>query len=100
MNSKSNYEYTYIYVAYITLKNGKRLYARNYGKRAFRIRVKKQNNFEGLWWFALLFIFIIDLLQNIMTLQLIILSIYDIIKLMTNDPAAVGANMKYFISVI
>lgn len=34
-------EYTYIFVAYITLKNGKRLYARNYGKRAFRIRVKK-----------------------------------------------------------
>lgn len=41
MDSALNEEYTYIYVAYITLKNGKRIYARNYGKRAFRIRVKK-----------------------------------------------------------
>lgn len=41
MDSTLNEEYTYIYVAYITLKNGKRIYARNYGKRAFRIRVKK-----------------------------------------------------------
>ncbi len=32
--------YHYIYVAFITLRNGKRLYARNYGKRAFRILVK------------------------------------------------------------
>lgn len=28
------------YVAYITLKNGKRLYAKAYGKRAFRILVR------------------------------------------------------------
>lgn len=41
MNNTQNDEYIYIFVAYITLKNGKRIYARNYGKRAFRIRVKK-----------------------------------------------------------
>lgn len=29
-----------IFVAYITLKNGRRLYARNYGLRAFAIWVK------------------------------------------------------------
>ena len=28
--------YHYIFVAYITLRNGKRLYAKKYGKRAFR----------------------------------------------------------------
>jgi len=32
--------YHYIYVAFITLRTGKRIYARNYGKRAFRILVK------------------------------------------------------------
>ena len=34
---------TYIYVAFITLKNEKKLYARNYGKKAFRIKVKSKN---------------------------------------------------------
>lgn len=34
---------TYIYVAFITLKNGKKLYARSYGKKAFRIKVKSKN---------------------------------------------------------
>lgn len=29
----------YIYVAYITTKNGQRLYAKQYGKKAFRIWV-------------------------------------------------------------
>lgn len=29
----------YIFCAYITLKNGIRIYARNYGKKAFRIFV-------------------------------------------------------------
>ncbi len=29
----------YIFVAYITLKNGRRLYARDYGLKAFRIAV-------------------------------------------------------------
>jgi hypothetical protein len=29
-----------IFVAYITLKNGRRLYARNYGRKAFAIWVK------------------------------------------------------------
>lgn len=34
----------YVYVAYITLRNGKRLYASHYGKKAFRIRVKDDPN--------------------------------------------------------
>lgn len=34
---------TVIYTAYVTLKNGKRIYARNYGLRAFRIHVKNAN---------------------------------------------------------
>ncbi len=32
----------YIYVAFITLRNGKRIYARQYGHKAFRIAVKKR----------------------------------------------------------
>ncbi len=32
----------YIYTAYITLKNGKRLYASQYGLKAFRIRVRRK----------------------------------------------------------
>ena len=32
----------YIYTAYITLKNGKRLYARQRGLKAFRIPVKRK----------------------------------------------------------
>lgn len=32
--------YRYIFVAFITLKNGKRIYAKSRGKRAFRILVK------------------------------------------------------------
>ena len=31
----------YIYVAFITLRNGKRIYARQYGHKAFRIAVKR-----------------------------------------------------------
>ncbi len=37
--SKSNVEY--IYTAFITLKNGKRIYASQYGLKAFRIPVSK-----------------------------------------------------------
>lgn len=37
-NDKSNGRW--VYTAYITLKNGKRIYARQYGKKAFRIWVK------------------------------------------------------------
>jgi len=37
----ANEEYEIIFVAFITLKNGKRLYARNYGKTAFPIKVRK-----------------------------------------------------------
>ncbi len=32
----------YIFVAFITLRNGKRIYAKQYGLRAFRIRVKRK----------------------------------------------------------
>ena len=31
----------YIYVAYITLRNGQRIYAKQYGLKAFRIPVKR-----------------------------------------------------------
>lgn len=31
----------YKYCSYITLKNGKRIYARNYGKKAFRFWVNE-----------------------------------------------------------
>lgn len=34
----------YLYVAFITLRNGKRLYASHYGKKAFRIAVKDDPN--------------------------------------------------------
>lgn len=39
MNSNRNNDVKYIYVAFIT-RNGKRIYARQYGYRAFRIAVK------------------------------------------------------------
>lgn len=39
VNSK---EYEVIYRAYITLRNGKRLYAAAYGLKAFPIRVRKK----------------------------------------------------------
>ena len=32
----------YIFTAYITLKDGSRIYAKDYGKRAFRIWVNKR----------------------------------------------------------
>lgn len=32
--------YQVVFVAYITLRNGKRIYASQYGKKAFPIRVK------------------------------------------------------------
>lgn len=32
--------YEYIFRPFITLRNGRRIYARSYGKSAFRIRVK------------------------------------------------------------
>ena len=31
-----------VYSAYITLRNGRRLYARNYGKEAFRFEVEEK----------------------------------------------------------
>lgn len=33
--------YVYVFTAYITRKDGSRIYASQYGKRAFRILVKK-----------------------------------------------------------
>ena len=37
----NNDDVTYIYVAFITLRNGKRIYARQYGHKAFRISIKR-----------------------------------------------------------
>jgi len=34
--------YEYIYTAYITTRNGRRIYAWQYGLKAFRIRVKSK----------------------------------------------------------
>lgn len=34
--------YEYVFTAYITRKDGTRIYASQFGKRAFRILVKKQ----------------------------------------------------------
>ncbi len=36
-------DYEEVFTAYITLKNGKRLYASSYGLKAFCIRVKRKN---------------------------------------------------------
>ena len=38
---KDSDEFEFIYTAYITLRNGKRLYASSVGLRAFRIRVRR-----------------------------------------------------------
>lgn len=38
--TKKNKKNEYIYTPYITLKNGKRIYASQYGKKAFRIPKK------------------------------------------------------------
>lgn len=35
-------QYQTVFVAYITLKNGKRLYASQFGKKAFPLRVKSK----------------------------------------------------------
>lgn len=40
MNDIKDEDYKYIFVAFITLKNGRRIYASQYGKKAFRIKVK------------------------------------------------------------
>lgn len=40
MNDNRKKDVKYIYVAFITLRNGKRIYARQYGYKAFRIAVK------------------------------------------------------------
>ncbi len=40
MNKTPRKGYHFVYVAFITLRNGRRLYARERGLRAFRIEVK------------------------------------------------------------
>lgn len=40
--SNKNDKTQYIFTASILLKNGKRIYASSYGKKAFRIPVKRQ----------------------------------------------------------
>ena len=35
-------DYKIIYTAFITLRNGKRIYAANYGLKAFRIKVRRR----------------------------------------------------------
>ena len=35
-------EYVVVFTKYITLRNGRRLYASNYGLKAFAIRVRKK----------------------------------------------------------
>lgn len=42
MSSITNDAVKYIYTAFITLKNGKRIYARQYGLKAFYIPVKEK----------------------------------------------------------
>ena len=39
-SSTNQEEFTIVYVAYITTKHGKRIYANQYGKKAFPIKVK------------------------------------------------------------
>ena len=41
MSSSRNESVEYIYTAFITLKNGKRLYVSQYGLKAFYIPVKR-----------------------------------------------------------
>jgi hypothetical protein len=38
---ESDENVAHIFVAYITLRNGRRIYARSYGLKAFRIPVRK-----------------------------------------------------------
>lgn len=42
MESKNRSDVNYIFTAFITLKNGKRIYAQQYGKKAFCIPVKRK----------------------------------------------------------
>ena len=43
MSASKNDTIEYIYTAYITLKNGKRIYSSQYGLKAFYIPVKSKN---------------------------------------------------------
>ena len=42
MHDNRSEDVSYIYIAYIMLRNGKRIYARQYGLKAFRIAVRKR----------------------------------------------------------
>jgi hypothetical protein len=42
MNNSRGESVEYIYTAFITLKNGKRIYASQYGLKAFRIPAKRR----------------------------------------------------------
>lgn len=42
MSNSHNDAVEYVYTAFITLKNGKRIYASQYGLKAFRIAVKQK----------------------------------------------------------
>lgn len=44
MAESKNNSVEYIYTAYITFKNGKRIYASQYGLKAFCIPVKSKKN--------------------------------------------------------
>ncbi len=44
MSASKNDTTKYIYTAYITLRNGKRIYASQYGLKAFYIPVKSKNS--------------------------------------------------------
>ena len=43
MNNPVDDSVEYIFVAFITLKNGKRIYAKQYGLKAFRIPIRKKD---------------------------------------------------------
>ena len=41
MKVRKNEDVYYVFVAYITTRDGRRIFASNYGKKAFRIAVRK-----------------------------------------------------------
>ena len=42
MNSNDDRNYYYIFRPYFTLKNGRRIYAHQYGKKSFCLRIKRK----------------------------------------------------------
>ena len=43
MDKSHDDDVVYIYTAFITLKNGKRIYAKQHGKKAFRIKIRRKH---------------------------------------------------------